>query len=173
MAIFGRAVAVVLMAVRMRMGHMVALVSVIMPEVVSVIMRVAWGGICRGVHMQRHRGLCRQRRRGKDERHQRGKCDPPSRTFETAGCHINTSVWRAKLVFSVDISIRPETWPERGGVQGVMAQFGQHGHGQHRQHGGGANPYAAFNDRQIKALSPEQEPIFVAAAAWGWRLPPR
>lgn len=36
----------------------------------------------------------------------------------------------------------------------AFAQSGHHGHG---AHGGGSNPYAAFKDRQIKALSPEQE----------------
>ncbi len=36
----------------------------------------------------------------------------------------------------------------------AIAQSGHHGHG---GHGGAENPYAAFKDRQIKALSPEQE----------------
>lgn len=36
----------------------------------------------------------------------------------------------------------------------AIAQASQHGHG---AHGGSSNPYAAFKDRQIKALSPEQE----------------
>lgn len=40
------------------------------------------------------------------------------------------------------------------GVGYATAQSGHHGHG---AHGGAANPYAAFKDRQIKALSPEQE----------------
>lgn len=39
-----------------------------------------------------------------------------------------------------------------GGI--AWAQSGHQGHG---QHGGGANAYAAFKDRPIKALSPEQE----------------
>ena len=36
----------------------------------------------------------------------------------------------------------------------AWAQSGHQGHG---QHGGGANAYAAYKDRAIKALSPEQE----------------
>jgi Spy/CpxP family protein refolding chaperone len=36
----------------------------------------------------------------------------------------------------------------------ALAQSGHHGHG---RHDGGANPYAAFKNRLVKALSPEQE----------------
>ena len=43
------------------------------------------------------------------------------------------------------------------GLLGAGFAFAQSGHQGHGQHGGGANAYAAFKDRAIKALSPEQE----------------
>lgn len=43
-------------------------------------------------------------------------------------------------------------------VLGAGYAIAQSGHQQgHGAHGGAANPYSAFKDRQIKALSPEQE----------------
>lgn len=44
------------------------------------------------------------------------------------------------------------------GAELALAQSGHHGNGQHGgQHSAGANAYAAFKDRPIKALSPDQE----------------
>ncbi len=54
----------------------------------------------------------------------------------------------------------------------AVAQSGQHGHGTHSHGapGGAANPYAAFKDRQIKALSPEQETDLRQGRGMGFAL---
>lgn len=67
---------------------------------VAVTMIVIMGGMCcgemhcgsmpRSVGMRGYQALHGQRSQGEDERDQRRKRDPPNRTHEAAGCHVNS-----------------------------------------------------------------------------------